>query len=98
MKDQSYFLYTMDQWKLSHCVFPLAHMTKGEVRKIAIEQGLDSVIEKPESMGICFHPDKGHIDFLRRHLGERYFVPGEIRHTETNQLLGQHNGLLAYTI
>jgi tRNA-specific 2-thiouridylase len=74
-KDQTYFLYTLDQKKLARTLFPLADLTKPQVRAIAKKAGL-AVAGKPESQEICFIPGKSHNDFLKRHLKLK---PGPIK-------------------
>jgi len=94
-KDQSYFLYRLNQEQLSHIIFPLGDMTKAEVRKIAKEAGLP-VHEKKESQEICFVEDN-YRSFLKRSLGENAFRPGNIVDKEGN-VIGKHDGLINYTI
>ncbi|HVT03328.1 MAG TPA: tRNA 2-thiouridine(34) synthase MnmA [Thermoanaerobaculia bacterium] len=55
-KDQSYFLFELNQHQLSQTIFPLGELTKTEVRAIASEGGLD-VADKSESYEICFVPN-----------------------------------------
>jgi tRNA-specific 2-thiouridylase len=92
-KDQTYFLYTLNQVKLQRIMFPLAGRTKTEVRALAKKHGLE-VAEKRESQEICFVPEKNHNHFLKRHLK---CVPGEIK-TLSGQVLGEHQGLPLYTL
>jgi tRNA-specific 2-thiouridylase len=92
-KDQTYFLYTLNQAKLKRILFPLAGLRKPEVRELAKQYGLE-VAEKRESQEICFVPEKGHNDFLKRYLDIR---PGQIMDLE-GRVLGEHQGLPLYTI
>ncbi len=92
-KDQSYFLYTIDHTILRKVLFPLAETTKEEVRKIARESGLP-VSRKRESQQACFLPEKGHVEFLRRRLGEQ---PGAFIGPDNNPL-GEHRGYWFYTV
>ena len=101
-KDQSYFLYTLTQKKLKHCLFPLGEYTKDEVREIAGEYKL-GIYDKnetlkgkfqKESQEICFIQDKYYGDFLRKYLK---LVHGKIV-DENNNILGEHKGLPLYTI
>ena len=78
----------------AHTLFPIGHLTKPEVKKIAAERGLD-VATKKESMGICFVGEVGIKDFLSNYLKT---IPGEIREVETDQILGYHDGAIFYTI
>lgn len=93
-KDQTYFLYRMSDAATAHTLFPIGHLTKPEVKKIAAERGLD-VATKKESMGICFVGEVGIKDFLSNYLKT---TPGEIREIETDQVLGYHDGAIFYTI
>lgn len=93
-KDQTYFLYRMNDEATARTLFPIGHLTKPEVKKIAAERGLD-VATKKESMGICFVGEVGIKDFLSNYLKT---IPGEIREVETDQILGYHDGAIFYTI
>jgi tRNA-specific 2-thiouridylase len=99
VKDQSYFLYTLTQEKLKHCIFPLSKLTKDEVREIAEEEKLLKVIEKKESQGICFFPEKDHVPFLQRQFDKNEFDanPGPML-TAAEEEKGEHRGLAFYTI
>lgn len=92
-KDQTYFIHHLGQQQLPRILFPIGHLDKPKVRKLAEKAGL-AVAKKPDSQGICFI---GKIDF-QEFLGE-YIPkqPGEIRTVE-GQVLGQHVGLPFYTI
>lgn len=92
-KDQTYFLYTLNQAKLKRILFPLAGYKKPQVRAMAKKYGLE-VAEKRESQEICFVPEKGHGDFLKRHLA---LQAGKIITLE-GEVLGEHQGLPLYTI
>lgn len=94
-KDQSYVLSVLRQDQLQHALFPLGDLTKGEVRTIALELGLPAAQSK-ESQDLCFLGGGDYRDFLSRnaaHLQE----PGPILDSGGN-LLGEHNGLVNYTI
>ena len=92
-KDQTYFLYTLQQSQLSKAIFPLANLTKPEVRAIALEQGFDNA-KKKDSTGICFIGERKFKDFLQRYLPAQ---PGKIIN-ENGKALGEHSGLMYYTI
>ena len=91
-KDQSYFLYQLDQSLLKKMMFPLGSLLKSEVKEIADEQGIKSIV-KSDSQELCFVV-KSNEDFFCHQLGES---PGEIVNTK-NQIIGQHRGLYFYTI
>lgn len=92
-KDQSYFLYAINQYQLSRTLFPVGEIEKPEVRQIAESLGLN-VFDKKDSTGICFIGEKRFQDFLSNYLKPN---PGEIV-TPDGQVVGQHNGLMYYTI
>jgi tRNA-specific 2-thiouridylase len=95
LKDQSYFLHTLTQRQLAHVLFPLGELTKEEVRVIARQRGLP-VAEQPESQDLCFLADGDYRRFLAEQ-APHLFQPGPIRDT-SGRVLGQHQGLPAYTI
>ena len=92
-KDQSYFLYTLGQRELNHCLFPLGHLCKTEVRQIAERAKLVNCYKK-DSTGICFVGERNFKKFLSEFLLAQ---PGLIQ-TTTGKTLGQHDGLMFYTI
>jgi tRNA-specific 2-thiouridylase len=92
-KDQSYFLYALDQHQIGHALFPVGELDKTEVREIARSQQF-SVAAKKDSTGICFIGERKFSDFLERFLPAR---PGDIVSLE-GRVLGSHNGLMYYTI
>ena len=92
-KDQSYFLYTLTQKKLKHCLFPIGDYEKQDIRKLAKKYGLE-IHDKKESQEICFIQNKYYGDFLKKHLK---LIPGKIVDANNN-ILGKHKGLPLYTI
>ncbi|TDR18505.1 tRNA (5-methylaminomethyl-2-thiouridylate)-methyltransferase [Marinicella litoralis] len=92
-KDQSYFLYTINQYQLSKTLFPVGEIEKPEVRAIAEKLGLD-VFNKKDSTGICFIGEKRFQDFLATYLKPN---PGDIVNP-AGDIIGKHNGLMYYTI
>jgi len=92
-KDQTYFLYRLNQEQLSCSLFPIGGYTKPEVRKLAKKFGLPNH-NKPDSQGVCF---VGHLD-LRKFLSQKIKdKPGNIV-TIDGQVVGKHRGLFWYTI
>ena len=94
-KDQSYVLYAMTQEQLAHTLFPLGAMTKADVRTLAGENGFINA-EKPDSQDICFVPDGDYAAFLERYTGKTY-PSGQFIDT-SGAVLGQHKGIIRYTI
>lgn len=92
-KDQSYFLNQLSQKQLSSVIFPLADITKKQVREIAKKLEL-STAEKKDSTGICFIGERNFKKFLKQYLPAQ---SGEIR-TLDEKVVGQHDGLMYYTI
>lgn len=92
-KDQSYFLNQLSQKQLSSVIFPLADITKKEVREIAKKLEL-STAEKKDSTGICFIGERNFKKFLKQYLPAQ---SGEIR-TLDEKVVGHHDGLMYYTI
>jgi tRNA-uridine 2-sulfurtransferase len=92
-KDQSYFLYRLNQKQLSRTLFPLGGLYKREVREIARKAGL-ATSEKKDSTGICFIGERPFREFLNRYLPRE---PGEMR-TPEGKVVGQHEGLMYYTL
>ncbi len=92
-KDQSYFLYRLNQRALRQSLFPLGELSKPEVRRIARRNGLPNFAKK-DSTGICFIGERKFKTFLRRYLPAQ---PGNIVSTE-GDLLGAHQGLMFHTI
>jgi tRNA-specific 2-thiouridylase len=93
-KDQSYFLFTLDQAQLSHAMFPVGGMDKMAVREHARALGL-SVSDKPDSHEICFVPDGDHAAFLERHSGR---VPGGTIRNGAGEVVGHHDGVHHFTV
>ncbi|TDI81112.1 MAG: tRNA 2-thiouridine(34) synthase MnmA [Betaproteobacteria bacterium] len=92
-KDQSYFLYRLNQKQLASTLFPIGHLYKREVRKIAQDYKLPN-FSKKDSTGICFIGERPFRNFLSRYLPHK---PGEIQ-TPEGTIVGEHIGLMYYTI
>nr|WP_166177875.1 tRNA 2-thiouridine(34) synthase MnmA [Altererythrobacter segetis] len=95
-RDQSYFLYATTEVQLDYLRFPLGDLPKDEVRRIAGEFGL-AVAAKPDSQDICFVPDGDYARIVKslRPAGAR---PGRIVHAETGETLGEHAGVIHFTV
>ena len=92
-KDQSYFLWTLDQNRLKHCLFPIGRYLKSEVRQIAKKAGL-STAQKKDSQGICFLGKIKLFDFLKQRIPEKR---GAVLTAEGEEI-GEHRGVWFYTI
>lgn len=92
-KDQSYFLWTLTQRQLKHCLFPLGNLTKPKVRAIAKKIGLITAAKK-DSQGICFLGKIPASVFLKNYIPTRV---GAIV-TANGKEIGEHNGAAFYTI
>lgn len=92
-KDQTYFIYTLNQKILSKVLFPIGSLPKGTVRGIAKKHGL-AVADKKDSTGICFIGERNFREFLSKHLG---YKPGLFR-TLDGKAVGPHQGVAYYTI
>ncbi len=92
-KDQTYFLCQLSQEQLSGVLFPLAGLTKAEVRRIAAENGIPTA-KKKDSTGICFIGERNFRNFLKTYLPAQ---PGRIV-TLAGEDVGEHMGLMYYTL
>ncbi len=92
-KDQSYFLHRLNQHQLSKAMFPVGHLLKSDVRKIAEEAGLPNHAKK-DSTGICFIGERPFREFLQRYLPRE---PGDML-TPQGKRVGRHEGLMYYTL
>lgn len=94
-KDQTYALYNLTQHQLAHTLMPVGAYTKQEIREMAEKIGLQ-VAGKPDSQEICFVPDRDYAGFMQREYGVAA-EPGNFVST-TGEILGQHRGIIHYTI
>lgn len=92
-KDQTYFLCQLGQKELSQVLFPIGHLSKDEVRRIAVENNLATATKK-DSTGICFIGERNFTQFLSQYLPAQ---PGKIVDLEGN-VKGTHQGLMYYTL
>lgn len=92
-KDQTYFLYMLNQRALSYAMFPAGHLTKPEIREIARKNGLPTS-EKKDSTGVCFIGERNFKEFLKGYLPAQ---PGPMK-TVDGKVVGRHDGLMYYTL
>ncbi len=93
-KDQTYFLAQLNINQLKDVLFPVGELTKDEVREIASKLGLN-VAKKKDSTGICFIGERNFQKFIANYLKPN---PGPIIDVATNEKVGEHQGLMNYTI
>ena len=94
-KDQSYFLSQIDEAQISSCLFPLGEIAKPQVREIAHALDLSSVMDKKDSTGVCFIGERNFREFLSNYLPSK---KGKIVEGKTGKVVGEHRGVLYYTI
>ena len=94
-KDQTYALYNLTQFQLSHTLMPVGSYEKPQIREIAEKIGL-RVAHKPDSQDICFIPDGNHMKFIEEYTHEKV---GRGNFLDINgKVIGQHNGYYRYTV
>jgi tRNA-uridine 2-sulfurtransferase len=98
-KDQTYFLFTIDPKIIPYLLFPIGHLKKPEVRKIAEEKKL-VVAKKKDSTGICFVGDRGYDQFIKENVSVDILQTkkGVFRRFPEGQSMGNHDGIHLYTI
>ncbi len=98
-KDQSYFLWHLNQNVLSKCVFPLGNLRKSEIKQKANTLGLNTLANTAESMGICFLEGKNYRDFIDEQFPKlrANLQNGKIVNAE-GEIIGTHEGYPYYTI
>lgn len=95
LKDQSYFLYRLDQQRLGRILMPLGISTKEQIRTIARSKALPVPYDR-ESQDVCFLAGADYADFVREHL-PGCAAPGPIL-DRSGRVLGSHRGLIHYTV
>ncbi|MBA3345645.1 MAG: tRNA 2-thiouridine(34) synthase MnmA [Gemmatimonadales bacterium] len=97
-KDQSYFLWGVDQRVIARMLTPVGELSKADTRAYARRLGL-AIADKPESVEICFVPDDDYAAVLERHLpaDAPALAPGPLM-TTAGEVIGEHRGYARYTI
>ncbi len=95
-RDQSYFLYATTETQLDFLRFPLGGLPKAQVRELAQQAGLRNAA-KPDSQDICFVPDGDYAKIVKA-LRPEGVKPGAIVHAETGETLGEHKGVIHFTV
>ena len=108
LKDQTYFMYRLNQEQLRRLIFPLSGLDKARVRQIAANAGLlgslgGKIAEKPDSQDNCFIPDGNYAEYIEKYLSSKANVakynqifPGPVVNM-LGQQIGTHQGLIHYT-
>ena len=94
-KDQSYVLYSLSQYQLSHTLFPLGEFSKNEIRELAFKNEFVNA-EKKESQDICFVPDGDYAAFIERYTCKKSKKGNFV--LKDGAVVGKHNGIIRYTI
>ena len=94
-KDQTYFLSQINEEQIKSCLFPLGDIDKTEVRQIAHELDLESVMDKKDSTGVCFIGERNFREFLKNYIPAQ---KGNIIDIDTGKKVGEHRGVYYYTI
>lgn len=92
-KDQSYFLWTLTQEDLAHTIFPIGHLRKTEVRKLADKYKLPTATKK-DSQGVCFLGPLDMKDFLKNYIKTQ---KGDVLN-ENGEVIGFHDGAMFFTL
>lgn len=92
-KDQSYFLWTLTQDDLAHTLFPIGHLQKSEVRKLAEKYKLPTATKK-DSQGVCFLGPLDMKDFLKHYIPS---IKGDVV-DENGKVIGYHDGAVFFTL
>ncbi len=93
-KDQTYFLSQVKKEQFKDVIFPIGHLNKSEVRQIAKDNNIP-VFDKKDSTGICFIGERNYQKFISNYLKGK---KGDIVDVESKKKVGEHNGLMNYTI
>uniref|UniRef100_A0A1I7S768 tRNA-5-taurinomethyluridine 2-sulfurtransferase n=1 Tax=Bursaphelenchus xylophilus TaxID=6326 RepID=A0A1I7S768_BURXY len=96
LKDQTYFLSRISENQLRRSMFPIGDQIKSNVKKMAVEMGLNEVAEKKESMGLCYVGKRRKFsEFLEKYIPDK---KGNLVDIETAEVIGEHNGIHHFTI
>lgn len=92
-KDQSYFLWKLSSDDMAHILFPVGHLNKNEVRKVAKKAGISTATKK-DSQGVCFLGMLDMKDFLSHYIEKQN---GNVLNTK-GEVIGEHEGALFFTL
>jgi tRNA-uridine 2-sulfurtransferase len=99
VKDQSYYLWKLDQEILQKTLFPLGGRTKGMIKEMARQQGFGQFLSQKESMGVCFLKNRNYRDVIENlaPLASQKIGTGQVCDLD-GKVIGQHDGYPYYTI
>ena len=92
-KDQSYFLWTLELYEMAHILFPVGHLDKPEVRRLALKAKIP-VFDKKDSQGVCFLGMINMKEFLKQHINTH---KGNVLDKDGNNI-GEHDGAILYAL
>ncbi len=95
MKDQTYFLFLLNQKQLSRLMFPLGDLKKSDIKQQAKYEGIKSA-ENSESQDVCFIKNIHYVDFIKKTTNRNYSHGNFV--DEYGNVLGQHSGIINYTV
>lgn len=96
LKDQSYFLFELSQYQLANALFPLETSDKSDARELAEKYSLP-VAKKRDSREICFVPDNDYVGFIKKYMPDYIVKKGDFL-DENGAVLGEHQGIINYTV
>jgi tRNA-specific 2-thiouridylase len=96
-KDQSYFLWRLNQQQLKHIIFPLGRHLKREVQEKA-KTLFPEMLKEKESQEICFIGDKGYKEFFYKKFKENGLIKSGVILNTKGEIIGKHKGYVFYTI
>ncbi|XP_077992947.1 mitochondrial tRNA-specific 2-thiouridylase 1-like [Glandiceps talaboti] len=94
-KEQTFFLSQISQKALQKTLFPLGGLTKHQVKEIAKGEGLDKIVKKKESMGICFIGNRNFQRFIQEYIEP---TPGNFVSIEDGRVISRHGGCHLFTV
>lgn len=94
-KDQTFFLSHIKQSSLRKTFFPIGHLLKSQVRKLASDNNLNHVANRPDSTGICFIGRRNFQDFICEYIPDN---PGPFVDVDTGKEVGRHQGIHMWTV
>lgn len=94
-KDQSFFLWGLQQEVLQRMLLPMGEMTKPEARAYAAKRGFEKVSKKKDSLGVCFCP-MDYRSFLKRHMNVTSDVTSDVRRVTKGKFLDEEGHFIAW--